>query len=414
MKIEELMSGVVVVIDDELSTELNLGGEMGEDIDLINRIVKWFETEWGLPFAKMTKLPTTKLREAMLQSASFVLLDWQLSKEGGSRLQQEITEKIKKFLISAKDYLVPVVILTHENLNDVEEKLEELPKDVYDKDNPNNNFILLVRKEEFWTDTVNIQKLEEWVYGNPSVYVLKTWYRVMNNAKSEFFKLMCQRSVNWPKVFWDTYKQDDVDPSSSMMQLINNNLQGRIRVDAFMDKYLDSKSIGGYSDKELRRIIGEASFRDKKMLPEGEVRCGDLYKKRGYYLLNLRPDCDCILRNEGEDIYVHCVKGKKISLNQLNKKFNDDYRNFNENISENIIFGIIGDGDSIMFNFKKLSVCKYSDVKSHRVGRLLHPYLTRVQQRYALYNQRQGIPPIPKEALGTQNGENSEADPKKN
>ena len=38
-------------------------------------------------------------------------------------------------------------------------------------------------------------------------------------------------------------------------------------------------------------------------------------------------------------------------------------------------------------------------VRSKRVGRLLHPYLTRVQQRYALYTQRQALPRVPPSAV---------------
>ena len=42
---------------------------------------------------------------------------------------------------------------------------------------------------------------------------------------------------------------------------------------------------------------------------------------------------------------------------------------------------------------------KYSKVKAGREGRLLHPYVTRVQQRYALYARRQALPRIPEAAV---------------
>ena len=56
------------------------------------------------------------------------------------------------------------------------------------------------------------------------------------------------------------------------------------------------------------------------------------------------------------------------------------------------MFGV-HDGNSILFHFDKLLVCKYSELREKRIGRLLHPYVTRVQQRYALYMQRQSTPP---------------------
>ena len=71
---------------------------------------------------------------------------------------------------------------------------------------------------------------------------------------------------------------------------------------------------------------------------------------------------------------------------------------FEERVSQSVVFGVI-DGKSILFDFAKLRVSKYSDVKDGRVGRLLHPYVTRVQQRYALFIQRQALPRIPDAAV---------------
>ena len=69
-----------------------------------------------------------------------------------------------------------------------------------------------------------------------------------------------------------------------------------------------------------------------------------------------------------------------------------------ERIAECIIFAVC-EGRSVRFDFKKLRVEKFKELKQHRVGRVLHPYLTRLQQRYALFLQRQGLPRIPEGAL---------------
>ena len=62
------------------------------------------------------------------------------------------------------------------------------------------------------------------------------------------------------------------------------------------------------------------------------------------------------------------------------------------------MFGVLK-GKSVLFRFNKLHVCKYSEVSGRRVGRLLRPHVTRVQQRYAMYMQRQTLPCIPGAAL---------------
>ena len=256
------------------------------------------------------------------------------------------------------------------------------------------------QKIGFWNrGEVDVGTLTEWVYGNPSVYALKTWDRVMDGARSELFREMCRRSVNWPRVFWQTYLTDQTDPSSSLTNMINDNIRGRMSANAFENKYLGGEA-EDVSGDELRKLIAESSFRRNNVLPADEVRCGDLYKGEGRkYWLNLRPDCDCIPRNGGDvgEIEVYCVQGKRLNPSELRKL---SFRNghFEEHVTESVVFGIV-DGKSILFDFAKLRVCKYSEVREQRKGRLLHTYVTRVQQRYALFIQRQALPRIPDVAV---------------
>ena len=220
----------------------------------------------------------------------------------------------------------------------------------------------------------------------------------MDSAKSELFQVMSKRSVDWPRVFWDTYRQDGADPSASLTSLINDSVKGRMRVNAFDKERLETKP-GDVSSEELRKLIAEASFRNNELLPLDEIRCGDLFKvESNKYLLNLRPDCDCIPRDGSEvgEVDLHCVEGKRLTPRELFKRFKNGH--FEERVTESIVFGVV-DGKSILFKFAKFRVLKYSEVSSKRMGRLLHPYVTRVQQRYALFIQRQALPRIPEDAV---------------
>ena len=394
METKDLMSGIAVVIDDALEGAPVVGGE-----DRIGEIVTWFENEWELPFVKMTTLPEAALWPNLLRAASFVLLDWRLWVGGGDELRRRMIEDIKEFLRVARENLVPVFILTNENTDDVAQELDELPDDVYDASAAGNNFVLVQQKIGFWNGgEVDVRALTEWVYGNPSVYALKTWDRVMDGARSELFRAMCRRSVHWPRVLWQTYLTDQADPSSSLTNMINDSLMGRMRTDAF-----DHDHLGGnaedVSGDEIRDLIAETSFRLNCVLPEDEVRCGDLYAGGGRkYWLNLRPDCDCIPRNGGDvgEVEVYCVQGKRLRPGELRGLFSNGH--FEERVTQSVVFGVV-EGRSILFDFRKLRVCKYSDVKEQRVGRLLHPYVTRVQQRYGLFIQRQALPRIPDVAV---------------
>ena len=51
-------------------------------------------------------------------------------------------------------------------------------------------------------------------------------------------------------------------------------------------------------------------------------------------------------------------------------------------------------------NWKKLKKC--------RKGRILSPYITKLQMKYSYYLQRQGFPKIPNELLGLQSTQKEE------
>lgn len=52
-----------------------------------------------------------------------------------------------------------------------------------------------------------------------------------------------------------------------------------------------------------------------------------------------------------------------------------------------------------MFKFRKLYTKKWQELKGIRVGRLLPPLLTRLQQRYSAYLQRPGLSRLPDAAF---------------
>ncbi len=390
MDTKQLMAGIAVVIDDKLAPDAI------PDEDHIHNIVDWFEQEWALPFMKSASLPAQTRWQNLLRGASFVLLDWRLWGSGGDELKERTITDIVKFLRCAKKNLVPVFIFTNEDKNDV---VIELPEDIYEEPDSGRNFVFVGRKDELWSGvSVDVETLHGWIHGNASVYVMRTWEQALGLAKDELFNRMHARSVDWPRAFWKSYVDDNADPSAALTNLINDSLTGRMLMDGFEDEHLGGE-LGDVPDDELRGLIAEASFRLGELLPEDEVRSGDMYKLAGNkYLLNLRPDCDCIPRN-GEDVdevEIYCVKGKGLRPNQLHEIFNNGH--FEERVHESVVFAV-AEGKSIMFNFKKLKVMKYADVKDRRMGRLLHPYVTRIQQRYSLYAQRQALPRIPDAAV---------------
>ena len=111
MDLKELMTGIGVVIDDAFDGAAAGGEDEAGGADPIFQIVRQLEDEWNLPFYKASAMPPEETWPGLLQSASFILLDWRLWPSGAERLEQAGIERNRRFLDRAKDYFVPVFIL---------------------------------------------------------------------------------------------------------------------------------------------------------------------------------------------------------------------------------------------------------------------------------------------------------------
>ena len=100
-----------------------------------------------------------------------------------------------------------------------------------------------------------------------------------------------------------------------------------------------------------------------------------------------------------DDVELYCIQGKSINERKVRNLYVRNQGHFQEAIWQSIVFAVLDRGKSIEFDFKKIRIEEYGKLKDNRIGRLLHPYLTRIQQRYALYLQRQGLPRIPDGAV---------------
>ena len=159
-------------------------------------------------------------------------------------------------------------------------------------------------------------------------------------------------------------------------------------------------------NREIRKLIEGERFItniDNKTISTGDV-FKEEYQNEGVtnfrYYLNIRPQCDLVRDSNLDKVGLYCLKGRVFDENKINKKggvpFNEGQ--FIEKINHAII-PFIDDNKIVEFLFRDLKVMKFGVLKDKRIGRLLPPYITRIQQRYALYLTRQGLPRIPKEAI---------------
>src|SRR5262249_16418043 len=122
--------------------------------------------------------------------------------------------------------------------------------------------------------------------------------------------------------------------------------------------------------------------------------------KGGDYFINIRPDCDCIARDgeQQDSTQMYLLRGNKFKPEKIAERLVEKTGTISERDTETIIFAMM-DGTTFCLQFKTHHVEERREWKDRRIGRLLPPYLTRLQQRYSAYLQRPGLPKIPKVLL---------------
>ncbi len=399
MNIQQLISGVGIVIDDQINNE-NAN---------IQEIVKQLE-EINMPLVKYAELPTIEVANHF-KNISFLILDWKLNSseimdediEKGVTIPAELRESNAEsnieFLKSvAGKCSNPIFIFTNENT-------EEIRKLIYREfdlscEKPNNFFI----QSKSNVDKGNLMhEVGSWLIKNPSIYILKKWEQQYEIGKYELFSQFYNMSSNWPNILWQNFINDDVDQSYELNELIFRNLKARVGRYEFDNEILSSQPVS-IKKEELLNVLEAERYISKERLSETDVSTGDIFAKEDsngtIYYLNIRAQCDIVLKREGIDrLKLYLLKGRE--LDKKDGKY-DDYDNnlgiFREKIN-NCIIPFIAGGKIIVFKFKDLKIEKWRNMKDKRIGMILPPYITRVQQKYAFYQQRQGLPRVPKEAI---------------
>jgi len=402
MDVAELFKGVAVIIDDGV----------GSSNPALENILAQIR-EQNIPLLTYKAIPTEQTTQHF-QNLSFLLLDWRLIKqeissgdlEAGNTIPAtlqsvEATEHIE-FIKTLKEVcFCPVFIFTNEDKDDVISKLEE--GNLYTRDKPSHIFIK--SKADLQNDTNLFDVIRSWLNENPSVYVLKEWEREYQKCKNKLFTDFQDLSPVWPQIIWKNFHEDGGNKSLELGELISRNLHTRMTPFEFDDELLDQD--GGVVDRnELRSVLEGERF--LKGLHPDAISTGDVFKEsyqegnteKYRYWLNIRAQCD-LVRTVNPMLY--CIPGD-ILTQKANGKIDNISFNNGEYLEKNhhAIVPFIDDGKIIEFKFTGFVMRDVNSLRTDkitRIGRLLPPYITKIQQRYALYLQRQGLPRIPDAAI---------------
>ncbi len=389
----DLFTGIAIVIDDEAERpETRIANLIGQIEDK------------KMPCIKYTVLPD---KDTLLnfRGVSLLLLDWKLRTqelsdaevEAGVKIPSELEDLNTKFNIEFLElvkstFFAPVFIFTDGDTNWIVEKLKECG--LFEDGKP--NFILVKKKDELLDGKLFVE-IKSWVRVTLPIYVMKEWEKEYEKAKNSLFQDFYQLSHSWPKILWDTFMADDVNVSMELGELITKNLYTRMAPFSFDPEIFKPEM--DQNEAEVRSVLEGERFIKQNRLHSDSINAGDVFKDGRKIYINIRPDCDCIPKRctTGQDpdrIDLYLLRGNKLAKIAEGKLYSKKYGNFSELDSQSIIFSML-EGHTYDFRFKDLIIKPWSEMRSKRIGRLLPPYITRIQQRYALYLQRQSMPRIP-------------------
>lgn len=392
MNLDELLTGIAIVIDDEIDKE---------DAN-INRIIDQLK-ERNIPILKYKSLAEVAVEH--LGNISFLILDWELKIDAedvpneagvvkiGSHLQESIiSENIVFIKKLTKKTFCPIFIFTNVAIDSIKQRL--IDEQLIEGDKPNK--IFLKAKNEIENAGQLFVEVEQWLKNTPSVYILKKWDFEYQLAKTAFFNDFQKLSPYWPLIMWKCFKADGVNQSLELTELLSRNVHNRI-VPFEFDQEVFNIVMSNPEKGELRKVLEGERYLKSDRLNIGDIGTGDLFKIDDEYLLNIRPQCDLLRK---VDIMLYCIKGVVVPTADEDKNFNKKLEQYNETINKSRI-PFIDDGKIIDFSFTDIEFKRYNEINDKRIGRLLPPYITRIQQRFALYLQRIGLPRIPIEAINS-------------
>lgn len=429
MEIDKLFKGIAVIIDDEIN-----------DSESTIRKIKGFVEEKNILVAAYDNIPDIECIPS-LANVSFVMLDWEfksaIQEESGvglgSALIAENEENLIQFIKKLMEIIfVPVFIFTNHNHEMIMEKLTCSGLN-------DTNRIFIKSKEEVTSSDNLFEAIGIWIKKMPSAYVLKAWEQVAVNAKNKMFLDMYSCSQKWVQIIWKMVKDDSIESHKEFSDFVTRNFANRIDDFKFQEEMLECDS--GYSSEELVKVFeGERfiKYNPSCSLHPSQAYTGDLFLKEGEYYLNIRAQCD-LARNRNPKLY--CIKGKVVdvsevsfgaiklenseklilgdgieySLDQLKdicrdessisevNSILDEYRkgffySFGDIICKKteVVITCVAGEKIIKFRLD-VEVKKFNELKEYRIGRILPPYITRIQQNCSQYIVREGIMPIPEE-----------------
>lgn len=402
----DVVRGAAVVIDDRI----------GQETD-IDDLLKQLDDE-AVPTVRLKKLPPTNALVHWRQFA-LIVMDWALTDvdddseieiprgvQVPSTLSQEVVDRNINFIGALLEQTaLPVFIATNEALDEVSAAL----RDAFEATTPTYaERVHVFSKSELKPNL--FETIGRWISSRPALQVLNAWRRAYVAAEIDVFHQFSRAQHDWVASVQRAAKADEAEIPVMLRDLIAANVLNRIGP---LEVALGDVALDGALDDAtaLRRVLHYGAVVPDSSLAPAEVSTGDLFVPQGAsepfgeISILLTPECDLTLRDDKWRFTTLTAfrnpRESKLSKNRTAEAWKLS-RSRELFLTVNLLTEDCAEYDIAVNEWSSETVVPtrtdddFVIWPGHtRIGRLLPPYSTFLQQSFASVAIRKGMPRLP-------------------
>lgn len=403
-KAASVIRGAAVIVDDKIG---NPEGALAE-------ILRQLE-DAAVPVVRMQELPRV---ESLVHWRQFglIVLDWELTyseldepvEEFGitvpSGLQEgkyaEVTEFVRALL---SETMLPIFIASSGDVEGIRQHLDDALTDL----GAGNRARVRVYSKTTLEFSL-FDELEKSISDRPSVNVLRAWGRAYLDAEMSTFRHFVDSDEDWVMAMVKAARDDQSAVDHVLRETIARNIVNRIQPIAVELPDSPSEAMGDASS--LRRVVHLSAVVPAEALKGADLASGDLFvaesdtEPYSEIRILMTPDCDLVRRTRVRFLYLTAV----LHLANQNKNAVNRVKELRARRPESFLTAVLTpSGTEYKVALKdwesewvELSETTDADMDTawpghRRIGRLMDPYISNVQQHFASEAIRKGLPRIP-------------------
>ena len=399
-----LVRGAAVVIDDRIGQESDVDDLLGQLRDA------------AIPTVELKALPPPESVVHWRQFA-LIVMDWALTDAGDSKIdlpgglalpstlaQEGVLRNVEFIAALLGGTALPIFVATNEDVDTVESSLAE---GLADKFPGYGERVHVFKKFELKPNL--LETIGNWIASRPVLKVLDTWRQAYLTAEISVFHQFSEAQHDWVESIQRAAQADGADVRVMLRDLIASNVVNRIGpLNVLLS---DAPADGTLTDATaLRRVLHYSAVVPDSSLASCEISTGDLFVNTNAaepyeeIRILLTPECDLTLRDQSwRFTTLTATRDPKLTKTAANRAKGAWKASSRElHLTVNLLTEDCAEYDVSLNDWSSELVTPIRSDDSfvawpgfRRIGRLLSPYSTYLQQNLAAVAVRKGTPRLP-------------------